>query len=96
MDGLEAALGGYSAAAAAAAAAGPAGGGAPRVRYVRIDGSHDSEQRLAAVRAFRSDPGVRVALLSITAAGGCARGGAGGGGHATSIAGPRLLVRPGS
>ncbi len=38
------------------------------VGYVRIDGSHDSAERQAAVGRFRSDPSVRVALLSITAA----------------------------
>lgn len=38
------------------------------VSYVRVDGSHDSTERLAAVRRFKSDPNVQVALLSITAA----------------------------
>lgn len=38
------------------------------VGYVRIDGSHDSQERLTAVRRFKTDPSVRVALLSITAA----------------------------
>ena len=36
--------------------------------YVRIDGTHDSQERLMAVQRFRSQPGIRVALLSITAA----------------------------
>jgi hypothetical protein len=39
------------------------------VGYVRVDGSHDSQERLEAVRRFKNDPSVRVALLSITAAG---------------------------
>jgi hypothetical protein len=38
------------------------------VGYVRVDGSHDSTERLAAVKKFKNDPGCRVALLSITAA----------------------------
>lgn len=45
------------------------GGGAWRgVGFVRVDGSHDSRERQVAVQRFRSDPSVRVALLSITAA----------------------------
>jgi hypothetical protein len=38
------------------------------VGYVRVDGSHDSTERLAAVKKFKQDPSCRVALLSITAA----------------------------
>lgn len=38
------------------------------VEYVRVDGSHDSAERHAAVKRFKSDPSCRVALLSITAA----------------------------
>jgi hypothetical protein len=38
------------------------------VGYVRVDGSHDSAERHAAVKKFRTDPSCRVALLSITAA----------------------------
>jgi hypothetical protein len=38
------------------------------VGYVRVDGSHDSTERLAAVKKFKHDPSCRVALLSITAA----------------------------
>ena len=38
------------------------------VGFVRIDGSVDSVGRQAAVRAFRDNPSIRVALLSITAA----------------------------
>ncbi|WIA10259.1 hypothetical protein OEZ85_010458 [Tetradesmus obliquus] len=84
MDQLAAALAGYGShvssssddhpdevEAAAAAAAGGAAGGRRRwhgVGYVRVDGSHDSTERLAAVRRFKADPSVRVALLSITAA----------------------------
>jgi hypothetical protein len=36
--------------------------------YVRVDGSHDSAERHAAVKKFKMDPSCRVALLSITAA----------------------------
>lgn len=67
MDRLEEALGGYDAASAFSG-----NGGTPRrasVPIVRVDGSHDSTERLAAVRKFKTDPSVRVALLSITAAG---------------------------
>ncbi|PRW44334.1 DNA annealing helicase and endonuclease ZRANB3 [Chlorella sorokiniana] len=39
------------------------------VGYVRIDGGTDPEDRRAAVRRFASDASVRVALLSVTAAG---------------------------
>jgi SNF2 family DNA or RNA helicase len=41
-------------------------GGAP---YVRIDGSSDGHDRRLAVNRFRDDPGIHVALLSVTAAG---------------------------
>lgn len=78
MDKLAAALSGYSSssnvdpddveAAAAAAHAGSSGRPGPGVGYVRVDGSHDSTERLAAVHRFRSDSSIRVALLSITAA----------------------------
>lgn len=67
MNKLAAALGGFD-------TAGADEWGQPQksgVGFVRIDGSHDSTERLEAVRRFRSDPSVRVALLSITAAGGC-------------------------
>lgn len=37
--------------------------------FVRIDGETDAEGRRQAVERFRSDPQVRVALLSVTAAG---------------------------
>lgn len=39
------------------------------VPFVRIDGSTDSYDRRLAVNRFRDDPNVRVALLSVTAAG---------------------------
>ena len=45
---------------------GAAGSGVP---YVRIDGDTDSRDRCAAVRRFADEPGMRVALLSVTAAG---------------------------
>ena len=45
---------------------GAAGSGVP---YVRIDGDTDSRDRRAAVKRFADEPGVRVALLSVTAAG---------------------------
>ncbi|KAL4428086.1 hypothetical protein ABPG75_002175 [Micractinium tetrahymenae] len=51
-----------------AAALEGASGYAP-VGYVRIDGGTDPEDRHMAVRRFRSDASVRVALLSVTAAG---------------------------
>lgn len=38
--------------------------------YVRIEGSTDPRDRLAAAAKFRNDPNIRVALLSVTAAGG--------------------------
>jgi len=44
------------------------GGGWRGVGYVRVDGSHDSTERHAAVKRFKNDPTCRVALLSITAA----------------------------
>jgi hypothetical protein len=82
MDQLAAALAGYSSHVSSsiseyadeveeAAAAGAAAAGRRRwrgVSYVRVDGSHDSTERLAAVRRFKADSSVRVALLSITAA----------------------------
>ena len=39
------------------------------VPYVRIDGDTDSRDRQTACLQFREDPAIRVALLSITAAG---------------------------
>lgn len=80
MDKLAAALSGYGSsssnnidpddvdAAAAAHAASSVRRIGRGVGYVRVDGSHDSTERLAAVHRFRSDPSIRVALLSITAA----------------------------
>jgi SNF2 family DNA or RNA helicase len=41
-------------------------GGVP---FVRIDGSTDSFDRRSVVNRFRDDPSIRVALLSVTAAG---------------------------
>ena len=38
-------------------------------RYVRIEGATHVRDRHAAVTAFRRDPAIRVALLSVTAAG---------------------------
>ena len=38
-------------------------------KYVRIDGSTDHQDRQTAVHQFRDDPTVKVALLSVTAAG---------------------------
>ena len=38
-------------------------------RYVRIEGATHVRDRHAAVAAFRKDPAIRVALLSVTAAG---------------------------
>ena len=37
--------------------------------YVRIEGATDLRDRHEAVKRFRSDPSIRVALLSVTAAG---------------------------
>ena len=37
--------------------------------YVRIDGATDHPSRREACRRFRDDPSVRVALLSVMAAG---------------------------
>ena len=37
--------------------------------YVRIDGGSDHAERRAAAARFRDDPSIRVALLSVTAAG---------------------------
>lgn len=42
-----------------------------RTSYVRVDGDTDSRDRRSAVLKFREDPTVKVALLSITAAGNC-------------------------
>ncbi|KAK9843831.1 hypothetical protein WJX81_008228 [Elliptochloris bilobata] len=56
----------------AAALDGAAAGGGRRwagVPFVAIDGSTDAVDRRAACRRFRDDPAVRMALLSITAAG---------------------------
>ena len=39
------------------------------VPYVRIDGETDSRDRRTACLRFKEDPAIRVALLSITAAG---------------------------
>ena len=39
------------------------------VPYVRIEGATDAADRHAAVQRFRDDVSIRVALLSITAAG---------------------------
>jgi hypothetical protein len=55
MDGLAAALDGTS--------------GFSPVPFVRIDGGTDGEGRREAAARFRADPRVRVALLSVTAAG---------------------------
>ena len=55
MDGLAAALDGAS-------------GFAP-VPFIRIEGGTDGEGRRQAAARFRADPAVRVALLSVTAAG---------------------------
>ncbi|GAB4813573.1 hypothetical protein N2152v2_000619 [Parachlorella kessleri] len=55
MDGLAAALDG-------------AAGFAP-VPFIRIEGATDGEGRRQAAARFRADPAVRVALLSVTAAG---------------------------
>lgn len=75
MDKLAEALGGYHQLPGSCpegdepgGSSGGAGDGWRGVGYVRIDGSHDSHERLAAVSRFRSCPSVRVALLSITAA----------------------------
>lgn len=57
MNGLEAALEGRAA------------GGWRGARHVRVDGSCDPIDRTNAVRRFRDDPDIVVALLSITAAG---------------------------
>lgn len=45
------------------------GEGPGRVPYVRVDGDTDGRDRRAAVLTFHEDPSIRVALLSITAAG---------------------------
>eukprot|EP00879_Flechtneria_rotunda_P033364 GHRR01036946.1.p1 GENE.GHRR01036946.1~~GHRR01036946.1.p1 ORF type:complete len:302 (+),score=151.48 GHRR01036946.1:56-961(+) len=67
MDKLAAALSGYSPD-LSIGSSNSLSHGVRGVGYVRVDGSHDSQERLAAVQRFRSDPLVRVALLSITAA----------------------------
>ncbi len=41
----------------------------PGAEYVRIDGATDAHDRRDACQRFRDDPSVRVALLSVTAAG---------------------------
>lgn len=48
---------------------GPSKEGWGGVPYVRIDGDTDSRDRRTACLQFKEDPVVRVALLSITAAG---------------------------
>jgi len=48
---------------------GSAAAAAPHPPYVRLDGSCDAAARHAAVSRFRSDPGCRSALISITAGG---------------------------
>ncbi len=53
----------------AAALEGEGGGDWAGAEYVRIDGATDHRDRRAAAARFRDDPAVRVALLSITAAG---------------------------
>jgi hypothetical protein len=84
MDRLAAALGGFEAADGGDASAPDAHPPSPSsseagaaaelpqpwrgVGFVRIDGSVDCVGRQAAVRAFRDNPSIRVALLSITAA----------------------------
>jgi hypothetical protein len=71
MDKLAAALAGYGSQLPSSGGGGAAAAGLPGwrgVRYVRVDGSHDSRERQAAVKRFKTDPSVRVALLSITAA----------------------------
>lgn len=48
---------------------GPGKEGWGGVPYVRIDGETDSRDRRTACLQFKEDPAIRVALLSITAAG---------------------------
>lgn len=48
---------------------GPGQEGWGGVPYVRIDGETDSRDRRTACLQFKEDPAIRVALLSITAAG---------------------------
>ena len=48
---------------------GDGGGGGGEVRFIRIDGGGPGELRMQLVRQFQTDPGTRVALLSIMAAG---------------------------
>jgi mannitol-1-phosphate/altronate dehydrogenase len=50
---------------------GPGKEGWGGVPYVRIDGETDSRDRRTACLQFKEDPAIRVALLSITAAGTC-------------------------
>ncbi|KAG7356577.1 SNF2/helicase domain containing protein [Nitzschia inconspicua] len=38
-------------------------------RFIRIDGSTNPKDRQAQIKAFQSDPGIRIAVLGITAAG---------------------------
>jgi SNF2 family DNA or RNA helicase len=38
-------------------------------RYIRIDGSTSPRERQAQIKSFQADPGVRIAILGITAAG---------------------------
>lgn len=40
-----------------------------QVRYIRIDGSVPSSERIHLVNQFQKDPDTRVAILSIQAAG---------------------------
>lgn len=40
-----------------------------QVRYIRIDGSVPSSERIHLVHQFQKDPDTRVAILSIQAAG---------------------------
>lgn len=53
----------------AAALEGEGGGEWAGAEYVRIEGATDHRDRRAAATRFRDDPAVRVALLSVTAAG---------------------------
>jgi len=41
------------------------------VGYVQIDGSTDQRDRRDACQRFKNDPSIRVALLSVMAAGTC-------------------------
>lgn len=53
----------------AAVLEGEGGGEWAGAEYVRIEGATDHRDRRAAAARFRDDPAVRVALLSVTAAG---------------------------